>query len=299
MYYPTKVGTMRGMLSTADERAKWPASEKQRFENMQAFFESGVDPYAVMLAEVKRRGREALLSFRMNDDHGEDYLRTQFLADHPNWRLGAEKYHGLGAMDFGREEVRDYTFRLIEEAVRRYECDGIELDFNRFPKFFKDGVTEERVSKMNSLLERVRKMLDEVGRERGQRLVLGVRAPSNYGQTPPTPETARQIGCDAPAWVQNGWVDYVAVSEFLFERGDLPIEQWKQAIVTAPVYGGIECTRGGGKKNLTADEYRAAATNLLEAGADGVYLFNFFTSREGGADAYEPPFEVLRDLGPR
>jgi hypothetical protein len=30
-----------------------------------------------------------------------------------------------------------------------------------------------------------------------------------------------------------------------------------------------------------------------------VYLFNFFTSREGGAKAYEPPFEVLQDLGLR
>src|SRR6478672_10764621 len=29
MYYPTKVGTMRGMLSTPEEREKWRASEKQ------------------------------------------------------------------------------------------------------------------------------------------------------------------------------------------------------------------------------------------------------------------------------
>src|ERR1700745_171209 len=29
MYYPTKVGTLRGTLSTPEERAKWPASEKQ------------------------------------------------------------------------------------------------------------------------------------------------------------------------------------------------------------------------------------------------------------------------------
>ena len=56
MYYPTKVGTMRGTLSTAEDREKWPASEKQRFENLKAFFDSGVDPYAVMLAEAKRRG---------------------------------------------------------------------------------------------------------------------------------------------------------------------------------------------------------------------------------------------------
>ena len=99
-----------------------------------------------------------------------------------------------------------------------------------------------------------------------------------------------------PAWVKNGWVDFVAVSEFLFERGDLPIDKWKQAITTVPVYGGIECTKGGGAKNLTDDEYRHAATQLIKAGADGVYLFNFFTSREGGESAYEPPFKVLGDL---
>ncbi len=296
VYYPTKVGTMRGALSTPDERAKWPASEKQRFQNMKAFFDAGVDPYAVMLAEAKRRGREALLTFRMNDDHGNDFLRTQFLADHADWRLGTEQYHGKGAMDFARDEVRDYTFRLIEEAVRRYDCDGIELDFNRFPNFFKDGSVDERVAKMNLLVERVRNMLDEVGRERDRRLVLAVRVPSNLGRTPPTPETAKLLGCDVPAWVKHGWVDFVAVSEFLYERGDLPIDKWKQAITTVPVYGGIECTKGGGAKNLTADEYRHAAAQLVDAGSDGVYLFNFFTSREGGEAAYEPPFEVLSDL---
>jgi hypothetical protein len=161
----------------------------------------------------------------VNDRHGNDFLRTQFLVDHPEWRLGTEQYQGKGAMDFGRDEVRDHTCRLLEEAVNRYDCDGIELDFNRFPTF-------------------------------------------------------------------------VTVSEFLFERGDLPIGQWKEAITTVPVYGGIECTKGGGQKNLTADEYRLAAVALKKAGADGTYLFNFFTSREEGEQAYEPPFEVLRDLEP-
>ena len=148
MYYPTKIGTMRGALSTSDERAKWPKSEKQRFRNMKAFFDAGVDPYAVMLAEVKRRGREALLTFRMNDDHGNDFLRTQFLVDHAKWRLGTEQYHGKGAMNFEHEEVRAYTLGLIEEAVRRYDCDGIELDFQRHPTYFSDGTGEERVEKI-------------------------------------------------------------------------------------------------------------------------------------------------------
>lgn len=292
MYYPTKVGTMRGTLSSAEERTKWPASEHQRFANLKRFFDAGVDPYALLLAETKRRGREALLTFRMNDDHGNDFLRTQFRVDHPDCQLGK------GALDFGREEVRDYTAKLIEEAVRRYDSDGIELDFNRFPTFFKDGTTEERVVRMNALVLRIRLLLDEIGRKRRRKLVLAVRVPSNYGRTPPTPATARELGCDVVAWVKNRWVDFITVSEFLFTRYDLPIKPWKEAIREVPIYGGIECTEGGTKEQyLTPDKYRRAADLLKREGADGIYLFNFFTTREYGAEAWEPPFEVLRDLG--
>ena len=55
--------------------------------------------------------------------------------------------------------------------------------------------------------------------------------------------------------------------------------------------------KGGCAKNLSAEEYQAAASKLIKLGADGIYLFNFFTSREEGAKAYEPPFEVLKHLG--
>jgi len=292
MYYPTKVGTMRGTLSTPLERAKWPATEKQRFENLKGFFDRGVDPYVLMLAEAKKRGREALLSFRMNDAHGNDFLRTQFWTDHPDWRLRN------GALDFAHDQVRDYVFRLIEEAVRRYDCDGIELDFNRFPTFFKSGTTEARVAKMSGLVKRVRMMLDEVGRERGRRLVLGVRVPSNYGRMPPSPDSSLETGCDAVAWSRNGWVDFITVSEFLYTRYDLPIKPWKAAIREVPIYGGIECADGRSKDQyLSPEKYRGAACHLRREGADGVYLFNFFTTREHGTDAWEPPFEVLCDLG--
>ncbi|MEO2045286.1 MAG: exo-alpha-sialidase [Pirellulales bacterium] len=294
MYYPTKVGTMRGALSAPEQRAQWPASELQRFENMKRFFSAGIDPYAVMLSEAKRRGLEALLTFRMNDAHGNDFLRTQFWMDHPEYRLKG------GSLDFVHDEVRDYVFRLIEEAVWRYHCDGIELDFNRFPTFFKDGTTAQRVAKMNSLVQRVRNMLDEVGNQRGRRLVLAVRIPSNYGRTPPNPASSREVGCDLVAWVKSGWIDFVTVSEFLHARYDLPIKPWKEAIRDVPVYGGIECTEGGSKdKYLTPEKYCLAAHNRWRDGADGVYLFNFFTTREYGTEAWEPPFEVLRKLGDR
>ncbi len=51
------------------------------------------------------------------------------------------------------------------------------------------------------------------------------------------------------------------------------------------------------EQSLTAAGYRKAAQHLSREGADGIYLFNFFTRRERGSDAFEPPFEVLREIG--
>ncbi|MGC8642239.1 MAG: exo-alpha-sialidase [Isosphaeraceae bacterium] len=292
MYYPTKVGTLRGADCTPEERRGWPASEEQRFRNVQAMFDAGIDPYAVLLAEAKKRGLEALLTFRVNDAHGNDFLRTAFWREHPEYRLGH------GALDFGHDAVRDYVCRLIEEAVQRYDCDGIELDFQRFPTYFKDGTTEERVAKINSLVARVRTLLDAQGAKRGRRLILAARVPSDYGRTPPSYETARSIGCDPVEWARQGWIDFLTVSEFLFVRYDLPIKPWKKLITNVPVYGGIECAEGGKREqSLTAAGYRKAARHLWTDGADGVYLFNFFTPREHGAEAFEPPFSALQEIG--
>ncbi len=175
MYYPTKIGDRRGTLATPAERAKWPQSEQQRFRNVEAMFAAGVDPYALLLAEARRHGLEALLTYRMNDIHGDAFLEHKFWLQHPEYRLAkpydswAVRHAGL---DFGHDAVRDYNFRLIEEAVERYDCDGIELDFVRCPAFFQNGTEAERIAKMNKLVRRVRQMLDAEGKKRGRRLVL-------------------------------------------------------------------------------------------------------------------------------
>jgi len=144
-------------------------------------------------------------------------------------------------------------------------------------------------------------MLDKVGLERGRRLVLGVRVPTNNARSSATLQASREIGCDVLAWTKNGWVDFVTVSEFLFVNYDLPLQPWTEAIRNVPVYGGIECVQRPGRKEdrLTPDKYRRAAWNRWRDGADGVYLFNFFTTREHPTDAHDPPFQVLKDLGNR
>ena len=128
--------------------------------------------------------------------------------------------------------------------------------------------------------------------------MLGARIPSDYGKSAPNYEIARTKGCDPAAWAKHGWVDFLTVSEFLFERYDLPIGSWKKLIPEVPIYGGIECAEGPRRDQcLTPAKYRAAAKHLWSDGADGIYLFNFFTTREWPKDPFEPPFEVLAQLG--
>jgi len=62
MYYPTKVGTMIGALSTAEDRKKWTPANRQWYKNLRHFLDNGIDPWAVMLAEAKKTGRLALVS---------------------------------------------------------------------------------------------------------------------------------------------------------------------------------------------------------------------------------------------
>jgi hypothetical protein len=293
MYYPTKVGTMLGTLATAEDRKKWPPAQKQWYKNLNRFLDNGIDPWAVMLAEARRRNLEGLLSFRMNDGHGESILHTKFWVDHPECHcFNPDQGHTL---DYGHKKVRDHMFLQIQEAVQRYDCDGIELDFNRFPILFKDGTTKERIAKMNELVGRIRKMLDTEGKKRNRRLVMGVRPPSPNYASPATYEGSLKHGCDPVAWMKNGWIDFVTVSRFLSVTYDLPIADWKKVITDIPVYGCIEIVDKKTGAALTPKQYRRAARHSWDEGADGIYLFNFFVTRE--TPTTEPAFEVLKDLG--
>jgi len=286
MFYPSKVGTMIGSRIHGEKRNNWPLAHRTWIRNLERFYAEGVDPYAVLLARAQHHKMERLVSFRMNDAHAGDedsFLRCALWVDHPQYRLR----YGL---DFGHQEVRDYTLKLIREVAERYDSEGMELDFNRFPEYFKAD-EPDKVAKIHSVVEQARKTLDEVGRRRGRRLLLAARVPTEYSD-------CLRIGCDPVVWAKRGWIDFLTVSERMEVRYDLPIKPWKERIPNIPIYGGIESVAGPAIEDyLTADEYRRAARHLWKDGADGIYLFNFIMYRENGSQSLEPPFEVLGQLG--
>ena len=83
-------------------------------------------------------------------------------------------------------------------------------------------------------------------------------------------------------------LDFVTVSHYLRNDFALPVADYRKLLPEKmPLYGSIEVED---KPN----EYRRIARRLWKDHVDGIMVFNFFTTREGGK---EPPFEILKEIG--
>ena len=84
---------------------------------------------------------------------------------------------------------------------------------------------------------------------------------------------SRRIGLDVDEWIETGLVDIVVVGGG-FISFETPVDEFVRAAASTPclVYGCIEATRHSDRHFL-----RALALRWLTDGADGIYLYNFYT----------------------
>ncbi len=304
----------------------------------------GRDNLQIQVDYAHENNLEVFWSLRMNDTHDahpkgyrSNYCGVApFKTENPHYLLGEAddwyKYPGeprqwWTSLDFTYPEVREHIFSLIEEVCRGYDVDGVELDFLRHPTFFPptlDGnpVDPDQVEMMTDLVRRIRKMADEVERERGRPLLLAVRTPFALAD-------ALFVGLDLQQWLAEDLID-VLIAGGLFER--IMTEPLQEVVelgheFEVPVYpcvgwpfwhywafldlgAGEHRTRGswvetlyGGHPNDidkqcyivawnawkgSAAAWRGAAMNAWNARADGIYVFNGFHST---------PIERWREIG--
>ncbi len=264
--------------------------------------QQGLDPYTLWIARARRHGLSPWISMRMNDLHNVDdeasYMHSTFWREHPEFRRAPWRFRSSAdrALDFGRAEVREYSFRLIEEYCARYDFDGLELDWMRFPHQLREGQEDEGRLKLNAFVERTRKLLDEWGKKRGRRLKLGVRVPSR-------PQTGYLMGLDGVEWARRGWVDLLVACPFWNTiEPDMPIEQWKRLLPANVLLGaGLELIVRPYNDYRpiqfnSIETVRGAAASLLARGADRIYLFNYMDS-ETAMEVPEDRRQALVQLG--
>ncbi len=272
--------------------------------------DGGLDPLELICRYCHKHSLEFFASYRMNDCH-DVYISEEevipYKKAHPELLLGEGKasfaaeeqvfpsislqfcYHL--AFNYALEAVRNHIFSAIQEVCQNYELDGLELDFMRFPMFFKSNynshpATDEETEIMTGFLQRIRLLLDEVSTARGRPFLLGVNVP-------PTIETSRYVGLDIEQWLRDDLIDIVA-PQSAYSPLSSSVEPFVKLAhqYNVPIYprcvGGWAAMGSG----LLALAWRAAAMAFWNQGVDGMYLFNL-----GDIEGY--PAEALREIGDR
>ena len=242
----------------------------------------GIDPYAVWTKRIRSRGRRVWLSVRMNDLHfweKPNYFRiTQFWKSRPDLHIDRGKTRdSLGqGFDFSLAEVREYAFAMIAELLERYDTDGIELDWTRFPFYFEAGTERRNAHHLTDVMRRTRKAADAASARLKHRVRVGVRVTSE-------PEAALGLGMDVFAWAREGLVDLVVPCNFYHASNYcLPYSDWRERITAAGggkvavVPGCDVCVGCCPEQSKTSDLAQFAGwLDLMYAdGAPGAYVFN-------------------------
>jgi hypothetical protein len=275
------------------------------------FILAGNDLIRLSLERARHDGIAFFLTWRMNESHGVSEPgnpgNSQFWREHPELRIGGAGPFGWceeAALCFANGAVRDYQFGFIEELCSRYDIDGLELDFLRFPYFFRSSMPfAEKAPIMTGFIRRVRAMLDA----QGKRIPICARVHNRL-------DLAQATGLDIGTWLDEGLVQMLNVSPFYVTHPDSDIEGYRQAFPDAVLFAEMtQCMTYGKSIELSVEQSRkttpevlqALAHSFLERGADGISLFNFAYYRDYSfgnpdkLDRFEPPYEALRGIASR
>ncbi len=253
------------------------------------------DPTPVVAKFCHENGIEVFGSIRMNDCHDAFGLPFPKLVyplkvKHPEVLIGNESQRGRpqdglaaamwSGLDFSHKRVRDDRLWWLENTVKRYKLDGVDLNFFRKPWFFKPGEEEKHMLLMTDFIRQARRRLDEISRQRGRPVLLGVRVPGTIA-------ACNRTGLDIEIWIRErlvdrlltggGYVCYSTPAEELIKLGHR---------FEVPVYPCINCPAN---YDLAGGSLRAAASNFWWAGADGIYLWNFQYISAPGSLGYGRP----------
>jgi hypothetical protein len=262
----------------------------------------GDDPLQPILQFWKQGGRKFFFSVRMNDLHHawlppSPHTWNEFRRTHRDlwfkpptdaeWETKFLPWlNGTGPkpvfaketdllLDYSKPQVREHYLDIVREACRRYDLDGIELDWLRYAELFRRG--EVDVATITAFVAQARSILDDSAKRRGHPLRLVARVPDS-------PADARSRGMDVEAWLKKGLLDAVIAGGGLTFSAN-KLEEWVALAhrYQTPVYGSMErmyFEKKSFSRFGTPETLRAAAATLWEKGADGLYFFNFYVRNE-------------------
>jgi hypothetical protein len=234
----------------------------------------GIDLVGRLVEETRKRKLEVFWHHRVSevdmDQRGEGAAWSDppdpLKRAHPDWVLKTWWRHGL--WNFAVPAVREHTVRAIEEVVRRYDFDGVQLDFARHVPCLPPGRQWELRHHVTELMRDARRMLLEQARKRGRPLLLAAKVPQNL-------DGCRVDGLDVERWALEGLVDIFTLGSRSMEVDLAAFRRIRAGrnIKLQPCFDDHHTTDG--YRYPPIEVFRGVFANWWQQGADSVVTFNW------------------------
>jgi len=273
-HYETEVGELFG---DGYEESELDEASLRRYHNIRSIMKTDVGPLTALTKVAHDQGLKLFPSVRINNHYEVDHDAPNFSRirrDHPEWLIGygeeltpnSNEWGIREGMNFSVPEVREHIVAVVCEMFEKFDVDGIELDFQRHPGMFaiEQGFSSRHL--ITDMVSQIRtRMTAANGAGRNVELIARV---------PETIADAARLGMDTVRWIDEGLVDGIVVGGG-FIPFDMKIEEYVEAAggTGTKVYGCVESLR----PTASDETIRGVASRIHDAGADGLYLFNYFS----------------------
>lgn len=269
----------------------------------------GYEPLNIFREWCSENNIELFYSFRMNDNHCGvsdeewDLKASPFKKSNPELLMGTSadrttRGRSYANFDYTLPTVREYILNILTDVCSRYDFEGLELDLDRTPPYFKSHYLGEIVSDseremMTQLIRDIRSMTERVSLERGKPILLTIRMSDSL-------DVCHHQGMDIRKWIEEGLIDIVtAGNEIQFIPRKMFVDTIKSIDDTIPTYICLSnAWIGDEERESIIEVWRARASEVWASGADGLYLFNTFTVlvTPTGYD-YDLFYKIFNELG--
>ena len=243
----------------------------------------GTDTLQLAVEFCRKNNFKVWANFRVNDIHDSWYKQWMYgiKVAHPEQLNGTEDnpptFGSWTSFNFALPVVRNRARAICEELMSHYDVDGLEMDFYRFPVFFKSvawggSASEEECAAMTQMMRDIRADADRIGRARGRYMVVAARVPDSA-------PVAKDAGLDIEQWMKEGLIDI-----FIAGGDGGYYTTYAGAVALGHKYGAkvfpsVDTSWMGGERSRIP-AFTAQSAAALNAGADGLFYFNMFYAQK-------------------
>ncbi len=238
-----------------------------RRDKMFARFRSeGIDIFGEWVKNVKGKGKECWVTSRISEvefSEGAKANPRTIEQEHPDWFIPAFGYKMINMVI---PQMRELKLKAHGELMRKYEFDGIDIDFERHTPILPPGKQWEMRECVTDFMRKLRADMTEIEKETGRVVMVSARVPDCL-------EGCHEDGLDIEQWLKEDLVDCITMGSRSF---DIKVEEIKALSSDVQVYAGYDT-------HHTVDGYTFPSLEVLRGvwyvnlvrGADAIEYFNW------------------------